>query len=309
MMQRVPSTGYCDNIIEDHSYTMFSMYPPTTNVDWLMKDENCMINAQRPDRSRLSLARAIRTGHKTRGVILLPVKEVKEGERKAMISYISRSNSHYIRNYVGIPRRREAVEECNQSEMPSCLRHWLGIHGPLYPQKRYKPQFPKCLNECPFSGFAYKMIRRVTTNCESYRATGANQLPDIIRVRRPDRGVMVRERVFPRVCKADQQIAVAFGRCLNATRESPMKSSLVSSISLLVSVGGGARHAARTDEAEDPLVPRRHPLPITLHGRGLSDDFGLRPPARQVLSRKSRRWPRTAEAARPRARDHVATAR
>lgn len=32
------------------------------------------------------------------------------------------------------------------------------------------------------------MIRRVTTNCESYRATGANQLPDITGVRRPDRG-------------------------------------------------------------------------------------------------------------------------
>ncbi|XP_011864000.1 PREDICTED: transcription factor kayak isoform X2 [Vollenhovia emeryi] len=45
MTQRVPSTGYYDNIIEDHSYTMFSMYPPATNVvDWqLMKEENGML--------------------------------------------------------------------------------------------------------------------------------------------------------------------------------------------------------------------------------------------------------------------------
>ncbi|KYM95250.1 hypothetical protein ALC62_14161 [Cyphomyrmex costatus] len=89
MTQRVPSTGYYDNIIEDHSYTMFSMYPPTTNaVDWqLMKEENCMVRE-----CWLSLARAVRTGHKTRGVILL-----KEGVR------ISRSSPHYIRNYARIP--------------------------------------------------------------------------------------------------------------------------------------------------------------------------------------------------------------
>ncbi|XP_071630498.1 transcription factor kayak isoform X1 [Temnothorax longispinosus] len=45
MTQRVPSAGYYDNIIEDHSYTMFSMYPPTTNIaDWqLMKEENGML--------------------------------------------------------------------------------------------------------------------------------------------------------------------------------------------------------------------------------------------------------------------------
>ena len=150
------------------------------------------------------------------------------------------------------------------------------------------------------------MIRCVTTNRESYRATGANQLPDITRVCRPDRDAVVRERVFPRVCKADQQIAVAFSRCLSATSR---ESNEVISRILYSSVDVDRRHAACTDETEDPLVPRCHPLPITLHSRGLSDDSGLRSPARQVLSRKSRRWPRTAEAARPRARDHVATAR
>lgn len=32
MTQRVPSTGFYDNIVEDHNYTMFSMYPPTSNL-------------------------------------------------------------------------------------------------------------------------------------------------------------------------------------------------------------------------------------------------------------------------------------
>ncbi|KYQ49988.1 Transcription factor kayak [Trachymyrmex zeteki] len=189
MTQRVPSTGYYDNIIEDHSYTMFSMYPATTNaVDWqLMKEENCMVRE-----CWLSLARAIRTGHKTRGVILLPALRREKERRWSVIS--ARSNSHYIRNYVGTP-----------------------------------------LSECPFSGFAYKMIRRVTTNCESYRATGANQLPDITGVRRPDRGDT------------------------RARRETPMKSSLVSSVPLLVPVDADGAFT-------DPLVPR---LPTTLHGRGL----------------------------------------
>lgn len=46
MMQRVPN--YYDNIVEDHSYTMFSTYPPTTNVvdHWQIvqtKDENAMV--------------------------------------------------------------------------------------------------------------------------------------------------------------------------------------------------------------------------------------------------------------------------
>jgi len=55
MTQRVPSTGYYDNIIEDHSYTMFSMYPPTTNVmDWqLMKEENGMVREGAIDFSRI----------------------------------------------------------------------------------------------------------------------------------------------------------------------------------------------------------------------------------------------------------------
>lgn len=46
MTQRVPS--YYDNIVEDHSYTMFSTYPPTANVvdHWQImntKDENAMV--------------------------------------------------------------------------------------------------------------------------------------------------------------------------------------------------------------------------------------------------------------------------
>ncbi|XP_043582272.1 transcription factor kayak isoform X1 [Bombus pyrosoma] len=32
MTQRVPSVGYDDTIIEDHNYTMFSMYPPNSNL-------------------------------------------------------------------------------------------------------------------------------------------------------------------------------------------------------------------------------------------------------------------------------------
>lgn len=32
MTQRVPSAGFYDTIVEDHNYTMFSMYPPTSNL-------------------------------------------------------------------------------------------------------------------------------------------------------------------------------------------------------------------------------------------------------------------------------------
>lgn len=32
MTQRVPSAGFYDTIVEDHSYTMFSMYPPNPNL-------------------------------------------------------------------------------------------------------------------------------------------------------------------------------------------------------------------------------------------------------------------------------------
>lgn len=32
MTQRVPSAGFDDTIIEDHNYTMFSMYPPNSNL-------------------------------------------------------------------------------------------------------------------------------------------------------------------------------------------------------------------------------------------------------------------------------------
>ena len=101
--------------------------------------------------------------------------------------------------------------------------------------------------------FAFLSIRWfVVTNRESYRATGANQLPDITRVC-PDRGAVVRERVFPRVCKAaDQQVAVAFSRCLSATsRES---NEVISRI--LYSSAGVDRRAACKNETEDPLVPR-----------------------------------------------------
>jgi len=49
MTQRVPS--YYDNIVEDHSYTMFSTYPPTANVvdHWQImhtKDENAMVRVR-----------------------------------------------------------------------------------------------------------------------------------------------------------------------------------------------------------------------------------------------------------------------
>ena len=46
MTQRVPSAGFCDNIVEDHSYTMFSMYPPVSNLSdpWqLTKEEKAMV--------------------------------------------------------------------------------------------------------------------------------------------------------------------------------------------------------------------------------------------------------------------------
>ncbi|XP_020287588.1 transcription factor kayak isoform X2 [Pseudomyrmex gracilis] len=44
MTQRVPSAGYYDNIVEDHSYTMFSMYPPTTSDHWqFTKEDNSML--------------------------------------------------------------------------------------------------------------------------------------------------------------------------------------------------------------------------------------------------------------------------
>ncbi|XP_054010395.1 transcription factor kayak isoform X2 [Hylaeus anthracinus] len=46
MTQRVPSAGFCDNIVEDHSYTMFSMYPPNFNQadPWqLSKEENAIL--------------------------------------------------------------------------------------------------------------------------------------------------------------------------------------------------------------------------------------------------------------------------
>lgn len=46
MMQRVPSTGYYDNIVEDHSYTMYSMYPQSNNVisdHWQLMKEDPMV--------------------------------------------------------------------------------------------------------------------------------------------------------------------------------------------------------------------------------------------------------------------------
>lgn len=51
MTQRVPSVGYYDNIVEDHNYTMFSMYPPSTNTAtadfWhLTKEEKAMVRVQ-----------------------------------------------------------------------------------------------------------------------------------------------------------------------------------------------------------------------------------------------------------------------
>lgn len=46
MTQRVPSAGFYDNIVEDHTYTMFSMYPPNFNQSdpWqLTKEEKAMV--------------------------------------------------------------------------------------------------------------------------------------------------------------------------------------------------------------------------------------------------------------------------
>ncbi|XP_029043927.1 transcription factor kayak isoform X2 [Osmia lignaria lignaria] len=46
MTQRVPSAGFYDTIVEDHNYTMFSMYPPTSNFSdpWqLTKEEKAML--------------------------------------------------------------------------------------------------------------------------------------------------------------------------------------------------------------------------------------------------------------------------
>jgi hypothetical protein len=46
MTQRVPNSGYYDNIVEDHSYTMFSMYPPTnTGIPdhWQLMKEDAMV--------------------------------------------------------------------------------------------------------------------------------------------------------------------------------------------------------------------------------------------------------------------------
>ncbi|XP_015440196.1 PREDICTED: transcription factor kayak isoform X1 [Dufourea novaeangliae] len=46
MTQRVPSTVFYDTIVEDHSYTMFSMYPPASNLSdpWqLTKEEKAML--------------------------------------------------------------------------------------------------------------------------------------------------------------------------------------------------------------------------------------------------------------------------
>lgn len=56
MTQRVPSAGYYDNIIEDHSYTtMFSMYPPTTNDHWqFTKEDNSMVRVSTNRKNRIS---------------------------------------------------------------------------------------------------------------------------------------------------------------------------------------------------------------------------------------------------------------
>lgn len=46
MTQRVPNGGFYDNIVEDHNYTMFSMYPPAPNLcdPWqLTKEEKAMV--------------------------------------------------------------------------------------------------------------------------------------------------------------------------------------------------------------------------------------------------------------------------
>lgn len=39
MTQRVPNAGFYDNIVEDHSYTMFSMYPNIVDSWQLTKDD------------------------------------------------------------------------------------------------------------------------------------------------------------------------------------------------------------------------------------------------------------------------------
>lgn len=47
MTQRVPSAGFYDTIVEDHNYTMFSMYPPSSNLydPWqLTKEEKAMVS-------------------------------------------------------------------------------------------------------------------------------------------------------------------------------------------------------------------------------------------------------------------------
>ena len=46
MMQRVPTAGFYENVIEDHNYTMFSMYPPCSNSNdpWqLTREEKAMV--------------------------------------------------------------------------------------------------------------------------------------------------------------------------------------------------------------------------------------------------------------------------
>ncbi|XP_017796084.1 PREDICTED: transcription factor kayak isoform X1 [Habropoda laboriosa] len=46
MTQRVPSAGFYDTIVDDHNYTMFSLYPPTSNLNdpWqLTKEEKAML--------------------------------------------------------------------------------------------------------------------------------------------------------------------------------------------------------------------------------------------------------------------------
>lgn len=45
-MQRVPNVGFYENVIEDHNYTMFTMYPPggNSNDSWqLTKEEKAMV--------------------------------------------------------------------------------------------------------------------------------------------------------------------------------------------------------------------------------------------------------------------------
>lgn len=45
-MQRVPNVGFYENVIEEHNYTMFTMYPPggNSNDSWqLTKEEKNMV--------------------------------------------------------------------------------------------------------------------------------------------------------------------------------------------------------------------------------------------------------------------------